>query len=44
MKFSVITAVGFTVTLAVLGHTVWHGPMTSLADLVVGFFVGGHIS
>lgn len=30
------------ITLAVLGHTVWHTPMIAVLNVITDFFTGGH--
>lgn len=44
MSMPTIIIAAFIVCLAVLGHTVWHSEAIALANVIVGFFTGGHVS
>lgn len=34
----------FLVMLAVLGHSLWHGAETAIANFVVNLFTGAHVT
>lgn len=44
MSISGIIIAAFIICLAVLGHTVWHSEGIALANVIVGFFTGGHVT
>lgn len=42
ISWAVFFTILLLITLAVLGHTVWHSEMLSIMNLLVNAFTGGH--
>jgi len=42
ITWTVVFTILLLVTLAVLGHTIWHSEMVSIMNFIVNAFTGGH--
>lgn len=42
ITWTVFFTILLLITLAVLGHTVWHSEIISVLNVIVDFFTGGH--
>jgi hypothetical protein len=42
ITWTILFTILLLITLAVLGHTVWHHEMVSIMNLLVEAFTGGH--
>lgn len=42
ITWTVLFTIFLLITLAVLGHTVWHSEITAVMNVVTNFFTGGH--
>jgi hypothetical protein len=44
ISLSAVFAIAFIIMLAVLGHTIWHGPAIVVANLIVSLMTGGKVT
>jgi hypothetical protein len=42
ITWAVFFTILLVITLAVLGHSVWHAPMVGVLNFLTEFFTGGH--
>ena len=42
ITWTVFFTILLLITIAVLGHTVWHTPVLAVLNVIVEFFTGGH--
>ncbi len=42
ITWAVFFTILLVITLAVLGHSVWHAEMTAVLNVITNFFSGGH--
>jgi hypothetical protein len=43
ITWTVLFTILLVITLAVLGHTVWHSELVSVMNVLTDFFTGGHV-
>jgi len=44
MQIATVAMIGCLIMLAVLGHGVWHGAEVAVANFIVNFFTGSHVT
>lgn len=42
ITWTLLFTIFLLITIAVLGHTVWHTQVLAVLNVIVGFFTGGH--
>ena len=42
ITWTLLFTVLLLITIAVLGHTVWHAPVVAVMNVLTQFFTGGH--
>ena len=43
ITWAVLFTILLIITLAVLGHTVWHTEVVAVLNVITDFFTGGHV-
>ena len=43
ITWTVLFTILLIITLAVLGHSVWHTEIVAVLNVIVEFFTGGHV-